>query len=85
MAAFRRIITYLRDREMMAMLDCDSVKMMGFLVPCTHTDSTEFWYHAPVDTFTVQSNVLAARFAAEREAEAEAKAKAARIAAEAEA
>ena len=32
-AYFRRLMAYLRDREVVAMLDCDKLNRIGFLVP----------------------------------------------------
>ena len=60
------------------MLDNDSFKRIGFLVP--ETDSIGFWYFTSMDQLSLWTNVLAKRRLA-----AEANAKAARIAAGAEA
>ena len=38
----RRLMIYLRDREVVAMLDYDSSRRIGFLVPCTHEDGIGF-------------------------------------------
>ena len=80
MAFFRRLMAYLRDRELVAMLDCDKLKRIGFLEPCRHTDDFGFWYHVTILNLSIEAQLFAhRRIAAEAEAEA------ARIAAEAEA
>ena len=38
----RRLMIYLCDREVVAMLDYDSSRRIGFLVPCTHEDGIGF-------------------------------------------
>jgi hypothetical protein len=52
MAFFQRLLAYLRDREVVAMLDCHKLKRIGFLVPCQHTDDFGFWHHYRGTTFT---------------------------------
>jgi hypothetical protein len=56
MAFFRRLMAYLRDRDAVAMLDCDNkLKRIEFLVPCPHTDDFGFWYHAPILHLTIEA------------------------------
>jgi len=45
----RRLMTYLCNRELVAMLDYDLSRRIGFLVPCTHEDGIEFWYYTRMD------------------------------------
>jgi hypothetical protein len=74
-------MTYLCDREVVAMLDCgNKLKRIGFIVPYPHTDIFGFWYYVPILHLTIEAQ----RFAAKRIA-VEAEAEAARITAEAEA
>ena len=68
------------------MLDYDSSRRIGFLVPCTHEDGIGFWYYTRMDQLTLWTNVLATRkIAAEVEATRIAVVEAARIAVEVEA
>jgi hypothetical protein len=78
---FQRLMMYLCNNEMVAVLDCNSAGRARFLVPYTNTDSIGFWYHVLKHCLTLQAKVLAARKIA-AQAKAKAKAKAARIAAE---
>jgi hypothetical protein len=86
---YGRLMAYLRDREVVAMLDYDSSSRIGFLVPCTHEDGIGFWYYTSMKMkqLALWINVLAARkIAAEIEATRIAsEIEAARIAAEVEA
>jgi hypothetical protein len=77
MMKYQKLMTYLCDREVVAMLDYDSSSRVGFLVPCIHEDGIGFWHYTSIKQLTLWRNVLAARkIAAEIEA--------ARIAVEAE-
>jgi hypothetical protein len=84
---YQRLMTYLHDREVVAMLDYDSSSRIGFLVPCTHEDGIGFWYYTSMKQLTLWTNVLATRkIAAEIEAtRIAAEIEAARIAVEVEA
>ena len=80
MAFFQRLMANLCDREVVAMMDCNKFKRIGFLVPCRHTHDFAFWYHALILNLSIMAQLYASRRIA-----VEAKAEAARIAAEAEA
>ena len=86
-AAFQRLMTYLCDREAVAMIDNNYENRIGLLVP--HMESIGEWYFSRMDQLTLWRKVLAKkRITTEAEAETARiamEAEAARIATEAEA